>query len=282
MKIIDPHIHLFDRENGDYHWLAQGNPPHWPRKHVLQTSFSEADLNLDAAKRLAGIVHIEAGYDNQCAWREIDWLEGSVSLALRTIACADLNQRENEFEHNVRVLAERESCVGVRHIMDQQASTLLKNKLCLHNLSQLAKHDMLFELQFNVADTPAVNALLNYYEHSQSIPRIVINHLGMPRYNAQNDADWLHNLKRLSALPNIFIKISGWEMSEHKVGMEQIEMYVHSVFEYWDKTRIMMASNFPVCLMRTSYAQQWQELIDLSDLHKHAFCYQNAHSCYRF
>ena len=45
MEIIDPHLHLFDLEQGNYDWLKPENPPAWPDKDQIRKNYSESDLN---------------------------------------------------------------------------------------------------------------------------------------------------------------------------------------------------------------------------------------------
>ena len=80
IKIIDPHLHLFDLKQGDYHWLKADNPPNWPDKNVINNTFDEQDLSLSPPLSLAGFVHIEAGFDNLQPWRELNYLQKSCPI----------------------------------------------------------------------------------------------------------------------------------------------------------------------------------------------------------
>ena len=90
IKIIDPHLHLFNIEQGDYSWLKPQCPPFWPDKPLINKNFVEADLLLPHAMHLAGFVHIEAGFDNQQPWREIDWWQQDYTLHFTRVAFADI------------------------------------------------------------------------------------------------------------------------------------------------------------------------------------------------
>ena len=70
---IDPHVHLFALQEGDYHWLKPNNPPFWPDKDVIAKSTYEHHLRRASKGKLTGFVHIEAGFDNERPWREIDF-----------------------------------------------------------------------------------------------------------------------------------------------------------------------------------------------------------------
>jgi len=60
LRVIDPHIHLIDLQQGRYDWLKEVHAPHWPDKAKIRRDFSEADLVLETSAALAGFVHIRA------------------------------------------------------------------------------------------------------------------------------------------------------------------------------------------------------------------------------
>ena len=121
IKIIDPHLHLFNLKQGDYQWLKAENPPFWSDKKIINHSFTEKDLQLSSPFELAGFVHIEAGFDNQQPWREIAWLEKTCSLPFRSIAGINLLLPSNEFQQTLDKLSKYQSVIGVREILDENA-----------------------------------------------------------------------------------------------------------------------------------------------------------------
>ena len=85
--IVDPHLHLWQLGAGQYHWLQAGNAPDWPDKAILQKDYTVADLVLAPPFRLAGLVHIEAGFDNHAPARELHWLaQQKIAVPHRAVA----------------------------------------------------------------------------------------------------------------------------------------------------------------------------------------------------
>ena len=98
MKIIDPHVHLFDIAQGDYHWLKPDNSPFWSDKALINKTCVEGDLafifetdlksepvfSSELELVLASFVHIEAGFDNKRPWRELNNLEATCK---KTFSC---------------------------------------------------------------------------------------------------------------------------------------------------------------------------------------------------
>ncbi|MGB1262508.1 MAG: amidohydrolase family protein [Cognaticolwellia sp.] len=290
MKIIDPHLHLFDLQKGDYAWLKAQNPPFWPDKPVIAKNFSTADLTLTPPLTLAGFVHIEAGFDNQQPWREITWLEDTMSkssnsLAFRSVAMLDITLPEALFLQQLAKLMRYNSVVAIRHILDDNALAILSDNNSQHNLAILAKNQLSFELQMPLANTGAVGKLIMLLD---AIPELslCINHAGSPTYNDRDkdNSSWLQNLKRLAQFPKVYIKCSGYEMADRQYSQQWQQNVIASCIDSFGINRVMLASNFPLCLFHASYQETWlsnaQALNNTEQLEQ--LCFSNAHTFYKF
>ena len=255
--IIDPHLHLFDLQLGQYRWLRADNPPMWPDKFKIARNFDESDLQLPKGWQLKGFVHIEAGFDNQQPWREIDWLETNCQLPFKSVACADLCS--SDFTLQVTHLKQRRSVVGIRHILDEESLAILNHPLCQPHFALLAQLGWRFDAQLAISDSAAVHALLKLSRQFPEVA-IIINHAGWPP--AVNDTEqfkrWSDNLQALSEHPNVAIKMSGWEMPNHGwMPSDMLVILQHSI-AVMGTERVMLASNFPLCNFSHSYASLWR------------------------
>lgn len=288
MQIIDPHLHLFDLAKGDYHWLKPENQPAWHDKHLICNDFNEQDLTLNSPFELSGFVHIEAGFDNQRPWREIQWLEKSVSTPFKSIATVDLTVESLEFSKLVNKLSTFNSVVGVRHILDDEAFNILTHKNTLTNLLLLAHSGLHFELQMPLANQKAIRHLTALLQQCPKL-RVVINHCGWPAlaptWQKSNNENWLAGLTLLAAFPQITIKCSGWEMMHRDYQQGDIKAVIQQVIAAFSIERVMLASNFPLTLFNQSYQSLWQ-LYKSKLVFNHggleALCYGNAKRIYRF
>ncbi|OUS32836.1 hypothetical protein A9Q98_00470 [Thalassotalea sp. 42_200_T64] len=280
MNIIDPHLHLFNLELGDYHWLQPKNPPYWPDKGIINKSFTEVDLQLTKGLNLTGFVHIEAGFNNQQPELELAMLTEQCTLPFKSIAFADIT--ETNFYSKINVLQQHSAFIGVRHILDEQAIAILSQPLVLQNLKHLEKQQLIFELQCDCSDNAVIELLVS---HLQQVPNLtlVIEHCGMSDSNTVS-----HNLRYgLTALANVehcFIKCSGWEMRDRRWQFEQAILCIDQIIEIFGEHRVMLASNFPLCLFSGEYQQLWQSLLTsgrFSEKTLMALCYQNAKRIYQ-
>jgi predicted TIM-barrel fold metal-dependent hydrolase len=301
VNIIDPHLHLFDLSRGDYHWLKIQNPPFWPDKAQIQKDFKMEELNdfLHANNKikLAGFVHIEAGFDNAQPWRELEFIESIPCQSNRTVASIDLLATPEQCQVTLQKLQQHQSLIGARHILDEQAATILSNKNAQQNFALLNEiTDFIFELQLPLADESAGNVMpiLNQTIATNSQLRFVINHAGFPPKNINNHAWhlWQPHISELAKYPNVFIKCSGWEMTDRHYAMFWFSEVTQCCINIFSSKRVMLASNFPLCLLgkklgNKSYASYWQDILkstvieQCSKNEKSALLYSNALRLYK-
>lgn len=315
INIIDPHLHLFDRSRGDYHWLKSENPPFWPDKSLIQQDFSIDDLSNSLALtgniKLSGFVHIEAGFDNVEPWRELEYLdsltfdkldiEGLPHPKSRTIASIDLLAQPEHFQRTLHKLQQYQSLIGARHILDGQAYSILSTQNAQKSFARLNEvTDFIFELQLPLADDSAnkVMPLLIQTILSNNQLRFIINHAGCPAKNINSNAWnlWQKHLSELAECPNVFIKCSGWEMADRQYQMSWFSAVTSFCINKFSIERVMLASNFPLCLLgkrlgselsNKSYADYWQDILgsslikQCSENEKSALLYNNALKIYQ-
>jgi predicted TIM-barrel fold metal-dependent hydrolase len=269
-KIIDPHLHLFNMQEGDYAWLKPQNPPFWPDKHLINKSFVEAEVLLQPPNQLSGFVHIEAGFDNQQPWREIDWLEQHCTLPFRSVAFADI--AATTFTEHISKLQQRKSVVGIRHVLDEQAEQILASALIHQHFSLLAEAKYSFDAQLSLANNQAIELLVVLANKHKTVS-VIINHAGWPPSN--NDVigqkNWLLNLQKLASCENIAIKLSGWEMSNRTWQPQRVSAVIQDSIAILGNTRVMLASNFPLCLFSMSYADLWNSYGELPEISPQCF-----------
>lgn len=252
MDIIDPHLHLFDLEQGNYDWLKSENPPAWPDKDQVRKNYSESDLSLPDKMTLTGFVHIEAGFDNEQPWRELKWLSEHCTLPYRTVAYADLTSEE--FSQQLQHLLAYESLVGIRYILEEQALELFDNPTFVANLQLLQQQGLIFESQFPLDDHKAVTKFTGILEQTPDL-KVVINHAGLPSSLSQ---EWMDAITALAHHPYCYVKCSGWEMQERKWKVESVKPYINFITRQFGLTRVMLASNFPVSELSCSYSDLWR------------------------
>jgi L-fuconolactonase len=107
------------------------------------------------------------------------------------------------------------------------------------------------------AQTKAVLAL------ADAVPelRIVVDHLGRPPVDSGGWEPWAGLVRELAGCPRVGMKVSlGIDLLTELDAWPDIRRYLAWVVECFGADRLMVASNWPVVLLRASYGQAWTNL----------------------
>ncbi len=255
-KIIDPHLHFFDLNKGDYHWLQPHNPPFWPDKNIIFNDFNESNIQLDSQFELAGYVHIEAGYDNNQGWREIERWESSATISMASMQVLNLAEHPDDFIDNITQGISRKSFRGGRHIIESPMAAKDSQNV-IKNLKYLSKMKLLFELQIDLADQELCRWTLGILEQVGEL-QIVLNHLGFPpSAGTLPFKRWQANFKQLTQFKALAVKVSGFEMTNRAFSEDSIKQYCDYALSELSQEQVLFASNFPLVLFSYSYQDYW-------------------------
>ena len=103
--------------------------------------------------------------------------------------------------------------------------------------------------------------------------RFVLDHLAKPPVKSGNIDSWAQGIKRLAAFPNVFCKLSGLvtEADWRAWKPEQIIPFLDLSFKSFGGERLMIGSDWPVCLVAASYAQALEVVTSYVFRHKPEF-----------
>ena len=257
-KIIDPHLHFFNFLEGQYTWLQGANPPAWSNLDKIKQPISVAELIKSTDFELVGLVHIEAGFDNNQPVKELNWLANHIkTIPYKAISFATINQPNNAFKLALQQL-EHCSLVGIRDITEGHDAERLLSPHCLDNLQHLSQLKLHFEAQFEVENLNITERLISYANQVSDL-QIIINHTGL----AHNLANWAAAIELLAKQPNVAIKFSGFELLMLN-SEQQSQCFIH-ILKHFGMQRVMFASNFPVCQININYNELWQHYRTLCD-----------------
>jgi predicted TIM-barrel fold metal-dependent hydrolase len=152
------------------------------------------------------------------------------------------------------------------------------------HFSLLAEKEFSFDAQFSLVDSRAVDLLVALANQHKTV-RIIINHAGrVPvESNVSERKKWQSNLSKIAKCKNIAIKLSGWEMSSRTWQPQHVSTVIQDCLALLGDTRVMLASNFPLCLFSMTYAELWNTYSELPDISAQCFqkiTYSNAKSWY--
>lgn len=273
MKIVDPHVHLWKLDSGNYPWLDSPSPNLLGDYSAIAKDFTLRDLSQlakGAGIELEGVVNIEATpvdplQETACTEEQLaqSLPDTSCSLPASFSVFVDLSRPDAERQIlNQQAISPRVK--GVRQILNVHHDPLydyvgyhyLRDAQWQRNLGLLEKHGLLFEMQLYP------HQMLEAAKLAQRYPDLVmvINHGGMyvDRAGPEGWRQWRKGLGALARQPNVVIKLSGYAMLDHEWTSNSIRPLVYEALDTFGVERCMFASNFPVDSLYASYARVWE------------------------
>lgn len=288
---VDPHIHLWDLAKLRYPWLTPPLDDGGPNGDIasIARTYLPADYLADAsAWHIVGAVHIDAGAHPGDAIRETEWLAAqadATGLPTAIVAYAALDAPD--VAGQLAAQAAHPLVCGIRQIVNWHADPkrtytprdVTGDAAWQRGFAQLAAHDLSFDLQCYPGQLAAVAAIAARHPDT----RVILNHAGMPV--DPDRAIWREGLRRLAALPNAAIKLSGFGFVVRDWTVEQIRPLILEAIEIFGTNRAMFASDFPTDSLFGSFDRHLDAyhaiVADFSDRERRALFADNANRVYR-
>jgi L-fuconolactonase len=163
-----------------------------------------------------------------------------------------------DFEDSVAALATDPKLVGLRHVVQAEPKGFLDDPAFNRGIRALQKIGLVYDLL--IVESQLEEAIHFVDRHPQQI--FVLDHIAKPKISASVIEPWRTRIKELSRRSNVSCKLSGMvtEDSWSSWSMESLRPYFDVVVESFGSDRLMTGSDWPVCLVATSYSQWWQVL----------------------
>lgn len=256
LRIVDPHVHLWDLSRARYGWLQDEPLPNNPAgdmRPIAGRDYLLKDYLADTTGwRVDKIVHVEAGMPRGEQLGETDWLQAmadAYGYPQGIVAGADL--LDPGLDALLEAHAARANVRGVRQIVcwhEDPLKTYTEHDLLLDpawvaGFSKLARHGLSFDLQLYPSQMATAAELA---ARNPDVPMIV-NHTGLPTDRDEAGMErWRAGLRLLAARPQVSIKISGLGITDRAWTTESLRPIVLECIDAFGTGRAMFASDFPV------------------------------------
>lgn len=251
--IIDAHQHLWDAARGAAWSDAPGHT-------ALRRAFTIADLR--EAIRSTSVdrtVLVEAGGGNSSEIVDLLATAKAAPEIAGAVAWVDLSK--DDLTDTLQSYFDQpgnEWLVGTRaHVFKHPDPAYLERRDVRRGLNMVADHGLIFDL---IARTDQLPSCANMAEEMPNLT-FVVDHLGLPRIDAGEHglAQWSALISPLAACPNVAAKLSGLLTLAHGKA-EAISPFVATAVELFGPERLMLGSDWPVCLRAASYQRTWEVL----------------------
>jgi predicted TIM-barrel fold metal-dependent hydrolase len=256
LRIVDPHVHLWDLSRARYGWLQDDPLPNNPggdMSSIAHRNYLLKDYLADAGDwRVNKIVHVEAGLPIGAQLGETEWLQAMADdygYPQGIVAGADL--LDPDLDTLLEAHAAHPNVRGVRQIVcwhadplkTYTARDLLTDPAWETGLAKLARYGLSFDLQ--LYPSQMAKAAVIAARHPD-IPMIV-NHAGLPTDRDEPGmATWREGLRLLAAQPQVSIKISGLGITDRSWSVRSARPVILACIDAFGTERAMFASDFPV------------------------------------
>lgn len=267
MRVVDPHIHLWDTRVVTYPWLVNPREAYSGDNRLLPQPYDVKALLRDAEEiEILASVVVEANPEDAIA--EARWLQSladdpaSRGHPHGIVAFADLSRADAA--RTLGDLAHIANVRGIRQILNIHADPrynyvhrdYFSDPLWRENLSRLAQYRWPFDLQIYPTQAQAAAGIIG---QNPDI-RFILDHVGMlvDRSSDRDWHEWRTALRQLAQHGNVAIKLSGLAMFDHDWTVESFRPLVLEAIECFGTERCMFASNFPIDGLHGRYPSIWQ------------------------
>ena len=147
---------------------------------------------------------------------------------------------------------------GLRHVVQAEPDGFLDNPAFGRGIAQLTARGLTYDVLIYERQLP--EAIRFTDRHSQQ--QFVLDHAAKPRIAAGELEPWATNIRELALRPNICCKLSGLvtEANWSAWNLGTLRPYLDTCVEAFGADRLLAGSDWPVCLLASSYAEWWTML----------------------
>jgi L-fuconolactonase len=240
---IDAHQHFWLYNPDEFGWIDDSMA-------AIRRNFLPGDLGPELERNdFDGSIVVQTCQTvDETAWL-LDLAKNSPTI-LGVVGWVDLcspqaNSQLAQFSGNHKL-------VGIRHIVQSEPDDkfLLRDDFC-RGISQLEEFDLAYDILIYTRHLPVAAKFAKRFPRQ----RFVLDHLAKPPIKRGKIQAWADGIRRLADFPNVFCKLSGLvtEADWQHWTPEQIFPYLDIAFESFGSDRLMIGSDWPVCLVAASY-----------------------------
>ena len=276
---VDAHHHVWDLATLPQPWIDP------VRQSAIARSFDIEELR--AAAVAAGVVQtvvvqtVAVAEETPALLRLAD----RDPLVAGVVGWVDLTRADVEDAiARLRALPGGDRLVGVRHVVEAEPDPAWLDRPDVRaGLQAVARSGLSYDLLVFPHQLPAAVRTV------RDLPTatFVLDHLGKPPLWTGDLETWAALLRELATSPNVHAKLSGLvtEADWDRWSVDDLRPAVDVALDAFGPQRLLWGSDWPVCLLATSYAawvQASDELLSgLSDTERAAVLGDNARRVYR-
>ena len=249
---IDSHQHFWHYSPTEHTWMSDS-------MSAIRRNFLPEDLQpLLANLSFSGCIAVQA----RQSLEETRWLlelADRFSLIKGVVGWLDLCSPE--LPSQLEQFANHPKLVGVRHVVqDEPDDEFVLRPDFRRGIAQLQEFDLTYDLLLFPKHLPAAVRLVEEFPDQP----FVLDHIAKPFIAQSLISPWQEDIQQLAQFPNVSCKLSGMvtEAKWQQWQPEDYRPYLDTVVEAFGSDRLMIGSDWPVCLLSSDYASTMQLVIE--------------------
>ncbi len=242
--VIDAHQHFWRYDPVEYGWIE-------PSMAAIRRDFLPADLKRAASGAGVGaVVSVQARQTTaETAWL-LDLAAGDPFVA-GVVGWVPLASPTVEVE--LERFVAHPKLRGVRHVLQDEADEYMLQPAFARGLRAVRRFGLAYDILVFERQLPSAIALAD--RHPDQV--LVLDHVAKPRIRDGQLEPWRERMRELARRPNVCCKLSGMvtEADHRAWSAAQLRPYVETVIEAFTPERLMLGSDWPVCLLACDYGR---------------------------
>jgi len=248
---IDAHHHFWRYTPGEFEWIDDAMA-------AIRRDFGPEELACElSAARIDGVVTVQARQSVE----ETRWLlELAAQHAFIRGVVGWVDLRSPTVAEQLAELAGAAKFRGVRHVVQGEADPAFLDGAEFNcGVSALRAHRLAYDVLIVARQLPAAIRFVD--RHPEQV--FVLDHIAKPAIRAGEVEPWRGAICELARRPNVYSKVSGLvtEADYSRWTEAQLAPYFETVLEAFGPGRLMVGTDWPVCLVACGYAR-WIVLVE--------------------
>ena len=250
--MLDTHHHLWSYNASEYDWIPEESP-------LAQDQLLPELEAATAQTGVTGTIVVQARQIIEESYALLNIADQS-SLIRGVVGWVPLI--EKDVEAQLEQLSSKDKFLGVRHVLQEEDDDFFLRDDFHRGLSKLPSFNLVYDLLIYQRQLPVSLELVDKQQNLE----FIIDHIAKPEITpGRIEPEWRKAMKELAQRDHVRgIKFSGiaTEFPNHEpIDHDTVKAYFEETLEIFGAKRLMLGTDWPVCLLRLPSYHQWIETL---------------------
>jgi len=247
---IDSHHHFWHYNPVEFGWIDE-------TMRVIRRDFLPEDLRGEIARAgIEGVVSVQARQSLSETQSLLEFADGN-DFIKGVVGWVEISSAR--VSEDLERFAAKPKFKSVRHVIqgEQDDNFILRSDFN-RGIRVLKRFSLAYDILVLERHLPQTIRFVD--DHPDQV--FVMDHIAKPRIKDGIFEPWNQNIRELAKRPNVSCKISGMVTEADFSGWSEAQLrpYFDTVLEAFGPQRLMFGSDWPVCLVASSYAT-WRDVV---------------------